>query len=165
MKKTFRDLGIREDILESIEKKGYQNPSPIQEQVIPVFLTWDKDIIGQAQTGTWKTASFWIPLLQLINTKQRATKAIILCPTRELAIQVSDEIASFSPDNKMSSLLLYWWNPIRDEIRELKNKPHLIIWTPGRVIDHLSKWRLHLEDLEYFVLDEADEMLNIGFRE
>ena len=165
MKKTFRDLGIREDILESIEKKGYQNPSPIQEQVIPVFLTWNKDIIGQAQTWTWKTASFWIPLLQLINTKQRATKAIILCPTRELAIQVSDEIASFSPDNKMSSLLLYWWNPIRDEIRGLKNKPHLIIWTPGRVIDHLNKWRLHLEDLEYFVLDEADEMLNIGFRE
>ncbi|RKW25187.1 DEAD/DEAH box helicase [Candidatus Gracilibacteria bacterium] len=163
--KTFRDLGIREDILEAIEKKGYQNPSPIQERVIPVFLTGDKDIIGQAQTGTGKTASFGIPLLQLIDSKAKTTKAIILCPTRELAIQVSDEINSFAPDNKISTLLLYGGNPIRDEIRELKNKPNIIIGTPGRVIDHLNKGRLHLEDLEYFVLDEADEMLNIGFRE
>lgn len=163
--KTFRDLGIREDILEVIEKKGYQNPSPIQERVIPVFLTGDKDIIWQAQTWTWKTASFGIPLLQLIDSKAKTTKAIILCPTRELAIQVSDEINSFSPDNKISTLLLYGGNPIRDEIRELKNKPNIIIWTPWRVIDHLNKWRLHLEDLEYFVLDEADEMLNIWFRE
>ena len=163
--KTFRDLGIREDILEAIEKKGYQNPSPIQERVIPVFLTGDKDIIWQAQTWTWKTASFGIPLLQLIDSKSKTTKAIILCPTRELAIQVSDEINSFAPDNKISTLLLYGGNPIRDEIRELKNKPNIIIWTPWRVIDHLNKWRLHLEDLEYFVLDEADEMLNIWFRE
>lgn len=163
--KTFRDLGIREDILEAIEKKGYQNPSPIQERVIPVFLTGDKDIIWQAQTWTWKTASFGIPLLQLIDSKAKTTKAIILCPTRELAIQVSDEINSFSPNNKISTLLLYGGNPIRDEIRELKNKPNIIIWTPWRVIDHLNKWRLHLEDLEYFVLDEADEMLNIWFRE
>lgn len=163
--KTFRDLGIREDILEAIEKKGYQNPSPIQERVIPVFLTGDKDIIWQAQTWTWKTASFGIPLLQLIDSKSKTTKAIILCPTRELAIQVSDEINSFAPDNKISTLLLYGGNPIRDEIRELKNKPNIIIWTPWRVIDHLDKWRLHLEDLEYFVLDEADEMLNIWFRE
>ena len=163
--KTFRDLGIREDILEAIEKKGYQNPSPIQERVIPVFLTGDKDIIWQAQTWTWKTASFGIPLLQLIDSKSKTTKAIILCPTRELAIQVSDEINSFVPDNKISTLLLYGGNPIRDEIRELKNKPNIIIWTPWRVIDHLNKWRLHLEDLEYFVLDEADEMLNIWFRE
>ena len=93
--KTFRDLGIREDILEAIEKKGYQNPSPIQERVIPVFLTGDKDIIWQAQTWTWKTASFGIPLLQLIDSKAKTTKAIILCPTRELAIQVSDEINSW----------------------------------------------------------------------
>ena len=163
--KTFRDLGIREDILEAIEKKGYQNPSPIQERVIPVFLTGDKDIIWQAQTWTWKTASFGIPLLQLIDSKAKTTKAIILCPTRELAIQVSDEINSFAPDNKISTLLLYGGNPIRDEIKELKNKPNIIIWTPWRVIDHLNKWRLHLEDLEYFVLDEADEMLNIWFRE
>lgn len=163
--KTFRDLGIREDILEAIEKKGYQNPSPIQERVIPVFLTGDKDIIWQAQTWTWKTASFGIPLLQLIDSKSKTTKAIILCPTRELAIQVSDEINSFAPDNKISTLLLYGGNPIRDEIRELKNKPNIIIWTPWRVIDHLNKWRFHLEDLEYFVLDEADEMLNIWFRE
>lgn len=163
--KTFRDLGIREDILEAIEKKGYQNPSPIQERVIPVFLTGDKDIIWQAQTWTWKTASFGIPLLQLIDSKAKTTKAIILCPTRELAIQVSDEINSFAPDNKISTLLLYGGNPIRDEIRELKNKPNIIIWTPWRVIDHLNKWRLYLEDLEYFVLDEADEMLNIWFRE
>ena len=163
--KTFRDLGIREDILEAIEKKGYQNPSPIQERVIPVFLTGDKDIIWQAQTWTWKTASFGIPLLQLIDSKSKTTKAIILCPTRELAIQVSDEINSFAPDNKISTLLLYGGNPIRDEIKELKNKPNIIIWTPWRVIDHLNKWRLHLEDLEYFVLDEADEMLNIWFRE
>lgn len=165
MKTTFKDLWIREDILEAIEKKGYEFPSPIQEKVIPVFLQWEKDIIGQAQTGTWKTASFGIPLLQLINPKAKTTKAIILCPTRELAIQVADEIHSFSPNNNISITLLYGWNPIRDEIRELKNNPQIIIWTPGRVIDHLNKGRLKLEELEYFVLDEADEMLNIGFRE
>ncbi len=163
--KTFRDLDIREDILEAIEKKGYEKPSPIQERVIPLFINSDKDIIWQAQTWTGKTAAFGIPLLQLIDPKSKGIKAIVLCPTRELAIQVADEINSFSPNKSLNTTLLYGWNPIRNEIRELKNNPQLVIWTPGRVIDHLKKGRLNLENLEYFVLDEADEMLNIGFRE
>ncbi len=163
--KTFRDLDIREDILEAIERKGYKEPSTIQERVIPLFINSDKDIIWQAQTWTGKTAAFGIPLLQLINPKSIGTKAIVLCPTRELAIQVADEIASFSPDKSLKTTLLYGGNPIRNEMRELKNNPQLVIWTPGRVIDHLKKGRLNLENLEYFVLDEADEMLNIGFRE
>lgn len=165
MKKTFADLGIREDILDMITKKGYVHPSPIQEQVIPTFLSTDIDIIGQAQTGTGKTAAFGIPLLSLMKEKADYTEAIILCPTRELAIQVSDEINSLMPNNNISSLLLYGGNPIRNEMRDLKRKPNLIIGTPGRVIDHLSKGRLDLSKVKYFVLDEADEMLNIGFRE
>ena len=122
MQKTFRDLWIREDILQALEKKWYEFPSPIQEKVIPAFLYWDKDLIWQAQTWTWKTAAFWVPLLQLIKPKTRETKAIILCPTRELAIQVSDEINSFSLKNDISTLLLYWGNSIRNEIKDLKNR-------------------------------------------
>lgn len=125
--KTFRDLGIREDILEAIEKKGYEKPSPIQERVIPLCIHSDKDIIGQAQTGTGKTAAFGIPLLQLLDGKSSGTKAIILCPTRELAIQVSDEINSFCLGNSIRTTLLYGGNPIRNEMRELKGNPTLVI--------------------------------------
>jgi len=162
---TFADLWLSKEILEAIEAKWYKKPSPIQAWVIPLLLNWDKDIVWQAQTGTGKTAAFGLPLLSRIDRKSKDIKWIILCPTRELAIQVATEIESFSPKNSLKIQLLYWGQPIRDEMRWLRNNPHLIVWTPGRVKDHLNKKRLDLSKIDYFVLDEADEMLNIGFRE
>lgn len=162
---TFKDLWLSQDTLEALEEKWYKKPSPIQERVIPLLLNWEKDIIWQAQTGTGKTASFGIPLVERINPKAKAIKAIVLCPTRELAIQVSEEIKTFSLKKSISSTTLYGWQSIRDEIRELKSNPSIVVWTPGRVKDHINKKRLNLDNIDYFVLDEADEMLNIGFRE
>ncbi len=160
---TFRDLWISDSLLKSIEAKGYKYPSPIQTWVIPLLLNWNKDIIWQAQTWTWKTASFAIPLIERLDKKSKDVKAIILTPTRELAIQVAEEIKSF--DSWFNITLLYGGRNIRDDIRELKSNPQIIVWTPWRVQDHLNKNRLDLSKIDYFILDEADEMLNIGFKE
>lgn len=161
----FSDLGLSENMLKAIEKKWYTHPSPIQAQVIPLLLNWKKDIIWQAQTWTWKTASFWIPILERITSDSRETKALILAPTRELAIQVAEEIKSFSNGN-INIVLLYGWQSITKEMRDLRNSPTIVVWTPWRVKDHLIKKKtLNIDSLEFFVLDEADEMLNIWFRE
>lgn len=160
---SFRDLGISDRVLAAIEAKWYKEPSPIQAWVIPLLLNGDKDIVGQAQTWTWKTASFAIPLIERLDSKSRNVQAIILAPTRELAIQVGKEIQSFSRDFKIT--LLYGGRSVRDDMRELKSGPQIIVWTPGRVQDHLNKRRLDLSKINYFILDEADEMLNIWFKE
>jgi len=162
---TFRDLGLSEKMLKSIEKKGYIYPSPVQAGVIPLLLNGDKDIIGQAQTGTGKTASFGIPLLERLDPKNPNIQAMILAPTRELAIQVANEIESFA-DSGVKIQLLYGGQNIRTELAGLKRAPQIVVGTPGRVKDHLIKKRtLNLDHINYFILDEADEMLNIGFKE
>ncbi len=164
-KTTFRDLGLSEKLLEAIEKKGYQYPSEIQAGVIPLLLNGDRDIVGQAQTGTGKTAAFGLPLLDRLNMDKSGVQAMILAPTRELAIQVANEIKSFA-DAQVKVTLLYGGQNIRDELMELKRGPHIVVGTPGRVKDHLiTKRTLNLSTIDYFILDEADEMLNIGFRE
>ena len=160
---SFKDLWLSEKMLESIEKKGYKTPTPIQAWVIPLLLSWNKDIIWQAQTWTGKTAGFSIPLIEKLDRKKREIQAIILTPTRELAIQIAEEIKSFWSVLKV--VLLYWWQNMFFEIRELKNLPSIIVWTPWRVKDHLLRKRLKLENIDYFILDEADEMLKIWFRE
>lgn len=162
---TFADLPLSKSILEGIEKKWYKNPSPIQEKVIPLLLKSDKDIIWQAQTGTGKTAAFSIPMLERIDPTSKSVQWLILCPTRELAIQVAEEFSSFLPWNKIKTALLYGGKSISQDIKDLKQNPLVVIWSPGRVKDHILKWRLKLDNLEYFVLDEADEMLNIWFRQ
>ncbi len=162
---TFRDLGLSEKLLSAIEKKWYIHPSDIQAGVIPLLLNGDNDIVGQAQTGTGKTAAFGLPLLDRLDISARWVQAMILAPTRELAIQVANEIKSFA-DPKVKITLLYGGQNIRDELRELKNWAHIVVGTPGRVKDHLiTKRTLDLSNIAYFILDEADEMLNIGFRE
>ena len=162
---TFADLGLSDKLLKAIEKKGYEYPSPIQAWVIPLLLKGDRDIIGQAQTGTGKTASFGLPLLDRLDEKKRGIQAIVMCPTRELAIQVAKEIESFTV-GRIKITLLYGGQNVRDEIRNLKNGTHIVVGTPGRIKDHLMRKKtLILDDLDYFILDEADEMLNIGFRE
>ena len=165
VKKTFWDLGISENMLEKIKSKWYEYPSDVQAGVIPLLLNGDKDIIGQAQTGTGKTASFGIPILERIDVKSNWIQAMILAPTRELAIQVAEEIRSFA-DRWVKIQLLYGGQNIREELMWLKRWPQIVVGTPGRVIDHLTKKKsLKLENIKYFVLDEADEMLNIGFKE
>lgn len=164
-KTTFRDLGLSEKLLQAIEKKGYEFPSPIQAGVIPLLLKGERNVLGQAQTGTGKTASFGLPLLDNLDMNKVGIQAMILAPTRELAIQVAEEIKSFA-DRDVKITLLYGGQNIRDEVRALKNGPHIVVGTPGRVTDHLTvKKTLKLADVDYFILDEADEMLNIGFRE
>ena len=162
---TFADLGLSEKMLTAITKKGYQYPSPVQAGVIPLLLNGDKDIIGQAQTGTGKTAAFGIPLLERLDKNDKNTQALILAPTRELAIQVAEEIKSFAVDN-VSIQLLYGGQNVRDELSGLRRGAQIVVGTPGRVKDHLIKRRtLKLDKMNYFILDEADEMLNIGFKE
>ncbi|QFR39463.1 DEAD/DEAH box helicase [Candidatus Gracilibacteria bacterium 28_42_T64] len=164
-KVKFSDLGLSDKMLKIIEKKGYEFPSPVQAGVIPLLLNGDKDIIGQAQTGTGKTAAFGIPVLERLDTNNKNIQAIILAPTRELAIQVAEELQSFA-DRDVKIQLLYGGQNIRTELSALKRGPQIVVGTPGRVKDHLIKRRtLDLDHINYFILDEADEMLNIGFKE
>lgn len=164
-KKTFSDLWISQTLLEKIQSKGYKNPSPIQEQVIPVLLHSNKNVIGQAQTWTWKTAAFAIPMIEKIIPWAKNIQWIVLCPTRELAIQVEKEMSSFVPTDYMKTTTLYGGQSIQKEIKELKSNPTIVVWTPWRIKDHLQRKRLDISHIQYFVLDEADEMLNIGFRQ
>lgn len=161
----FSDLGLSEKMLAKITAKGYEYPSAIQAGVIPLLLNGNKDIIGQAQTGTGKTAAFALPVLERIDTNSRDIQTLILAPTRELAIQVAEEIRSFA-DSAVKIQLLYWGQNIRDELSGLRAGPQIVVGTPGRVIDHLTKRKtLNIDKIKYFILDEADEMLNIGFKE
>lgn len=161
----FSDLGLSDRMLAKITAKGYEYPSAIQAWVIPLLLNGNKDIIGQAQTGTGKTAAFALPVLERLDTNSRDIQTLILTPTRELAIQVAEEIRSFA-DSSVKIQLLYWGQNIRDELSGLRSGPQIVVGTPGRVIDHLTKRKtLNIDKIKYFILDEADEMLNIGFKE
>jgi len=162
---SFADLWLSAAILKMVEKKGFTKPSAIQQGVIPLFLSTEKDIIGQAQTGTGKTAAFGLPLLDRIDKRKKHIQAIILTPTRELAIQVAEEIKSFSDAKSVNITLLYGGQNIWQELRNLRAGPQIVVWTPGRVQDHLRKRSLIIDKVDYFILDEADEMLNVWFRE
>lgn len=162
---TFESLWLSKRLLQAIEEKGYKNPSPIQAWVLPIALNTNKDIVWQAQTGSWKTAAFGLPILEKIDENIKAPQSLILCPTRELAIQVAEELKSFCKNTSIHIELLYGGQNIRSEMSALRAWPQIIVWTPGRVFDHLNKKRLILDDIKYFVLDEADEMLNVWFRE
>lgn len=165
-KTTFRDFWLADWLIETIEAKWYTHPTPIQEKVLPLLLDGDRDVIGQAQTGSWKTAAFALPILHRLEENNPNVQAIILAPTRELAIQVANEIKSFTKRWKTKVALLYGGQFISKEIRMLRERSQIVVGTPGRVKDHLINRRtLKLQDIKYFILDEADEMLNIGFRE
>ncbi|WP_073508122.1 DEAD/DEAH box helicase [Streptobacillus notomytis] len=161
---NFKDYNLSNEMLEALEKKGFVSPSEIQALVIPELLKEETHLIGQAQTGTGKTAAFSIPILEnIIPTKK--VKALILAPTRELANQVSDEIYSLKGKKDVKVLAVYGGASIENQIRNLKKGVDIVVGTPGRVIDMINKGALKLNELEYFVLDEADEMLNMGFIE
>jgi ATP-dependent RNA helicase DeaD len=161
----FDELELNPSIIRAIEEMGFEQMSPIQAQAIPSILQ-GKDIVGQAQTGTGKTAAFGIPLLQKINPKERHLQAIVLCPTRELAIQVAEEIRKLANFMHAIKILpVYGGQEISKQIRSLKSGVQIIIGTPGRVMDHMRRKTIKFDQVNTIILDEADEMLNMGFRE
>ena len=161
----FSDLGISEEILRAVEEMGYTQPSPIQLQAIP-FVLQGRDLIGQAQTGTGKTAAFAIPIIDLVDAEFNKPQAIILCPTRELAVQVEGEFQKLAKyHKKINSVAIYGGESIDRQIRVLKKGVQIVVGTPGRVQDHINRGTLRLEDAGIIVLDEADEMLDMGFRD
>ena len=159
----FRALGLSDDILDALEKKGYEVPTPIQQQTIPLLLNGDLDIVGQAQTGTGKTAAFGLPILERFDPNQKSVQALVLAPTRELAIQTAEEIKSFKGSKRIWITTVYGGSPIGAQMRELEKGTHVVVGTPGRVIDLIERKKLILDEVKYVVLDEADEMLNMGF--
>jgi ATP-dependent RNA helicase DeaD len=161
---TFQEMGISEPIKRAITDMGFEEASPIQEKAIPIALM-GKDIIGQAQTGTGKTAAFAIPILEKVDTSKKYVQAIAIAPTRELAIQVSEEINRLSKYMGITSLPIYGGQSIDRQIKALKKGPHIITGTPGRLLDHIKRKTLKLDRISMVVLDEADEMLDMGFLE
>ncbi len=161
----YEDAGIDGRILRAVKELGFEHMTPIQEQAIPLFMT-GRDIIGQAQTGTGKTAAFGIPILQKINPENRSLQAVILCPTRELAMQAADELRKFAKYmNGIKVLPVYGGQEIYKQIKNLKAGVQIVVGTPGRVMDHMRRHTLKMDQVHTVVLDEADEMLNMGFRE
>ncbi|QIB26830.1 DEAD/DEAH box helicase [Caloranaerobacter azorensis] len=161
----FKDLMLSNEILKAIEDMGFEEPSPIQARAIPILME-GKDVIGQAQTGTGKTAAFGIPVLEMINPENKKLQALILCPTRELAIQVSEELRRLSKyKNNIKILPIYGGQPIERQIKALKKGIHIIVGTPGRVMDHMRRNTLNMDNINIAILDEADEMLDMGFRD
>jgi ATP-dependent RNA helicase DeaD len=162
--KTFADLGLIQPIVDAITALGYEAPTPIQEQTIGLMLA-GHDVIGQAQTGTGKTAAFSLPLLQQLNPKKRETQALILTPTRELAIQVAEAIFKYSKHIGITVVPVYGGVGYNKQIEKLQGGVHVVVGTPGRVMDHIRRDVFRLDSIKHIVLDEADEMLNMGFLE
>ncbi len=163
---TFQELGINENILKAITRLGFVKSTPIQEQSIPVLIKGNTDYIGLAQTGTGKTAAFGLPLIDTIDVTKNHTQALILCPTRELCLQITKELQSYAVYvDGIKIVPVYGGVDISKQIRSLKRGAHIIVGTPGRLLDHIRRNTLSLKTLQVVVLDEADEMLNMGFQE
>jgi ATP-dependent RNA helicase DeaD len=164
-KPTFESLGLSDIMLDALEMAAYEYPTPIQAGLIPLALK-EIDVVGQARTGTGKTASFAIPILEKLQLKQdiHHPQALIMVPTRELAVQVKDEIVKLSEGRRVHCVAVYGGKPIRQQIEKLRRGAHIIVGTPGRVLDHLARGTVDFSRLSFVVLDEADRMLDIGFR-
>lgn len=161
---TFQELPLRESLLKAITERGYVEPTEIQQQAIPALATTDTDFVGQAQTGTGKTAAFVLPLLNKIDSSQRDVQALILTPTRELANQINDEIKKFSTYEKIKTIPVYGGVSLEGQVRGLRrDRPQIVVGTPGRVLDLIERGVLILDHAKFAVLDEADEMLDMGF--
>ena len=163
--KTFEELSLSDVMMQSLQNAGYQKPTQIQAGLIPLAMQ-GIDVVGQARTGTGKTAAFVIPILERLKSRREASgpQALILTPTRELAVQVRDEAAKLAYGRKVHCVAVYGGQPIRGQIEKLERGAHVIVGTPGRILDHMSRGTLRWDDLWCAVLDEADRMLDIGFR-
>jgi len=162
--KSFKDFELSDDILKAIELLGYTEPTKVQQKVIPEALA-GKDIIVKSQTGSGKTAAFAIPVCQLVSWDIDRPQALVLTPTRELAMQVKEDFFNIGRLKRIKASAIYGKAPFYNQKNELRHKTHVVVGTPGRVIDHLEKGTLDISQVKYLVLDEADEMLNMGFVE
>lgn len=162
----FLELGIRHEVVNAITEIGFEKPSPIQEKAIPVLLTGNDDFVGLAQTGTGKTAAFGLPLLELIDFSQKHPQALVLCPTRELCLQIAKDIEKFAKfiDN-VNVVAVYGGANISDQLRQIRRGVQIVVATPGRMLDIIGRNAIDFSNVKYVVLDEADEMLNMGFQE
>ena len=160
--KNFGEIELSRKVLQALREMGFEEPSPIQAQTIPLTLE-GHDVIGQAQTGTGKTAAFGIPTVEKITEKIHKVQALILTPTRELAIQTAEELNKIGKFKRVRTLPIYGGQAIDRQIRALKRGVHIVVGTPGRLLDHLNRGTLELETVHTLVLDEADEMLDMGF--
>ncbi|KJS03430.1 MAG: DEAD/DEAH box helicase [Peptococcaceae bacterium BRH_c4a] len=161
---TFNDFGLTEPVIRALNEMGFEEATPIQEKAIPVALQ-GQDLIGQAHTGTGKTAAFGIPLVEFMKADWDQIQGVVLAPTRELAVQVAEEINRIGQYKGIRSLPIYGGQDMSRQIRALKNRPHIIVGTPGRFMDHMRRRTIRLNQVGMVVLDEADEMLNMGFKE
>jgi len=162
----FSQLGIRHDIVNAITELGFENPTPIQEQAIPTLLTGSSDFVGLAQTGTGKTAAFGLPLLELLDFSKNVPQALVLCPTRELCLQIANDIKKFSKNiADVHIVAVYGGASISDQLRQIRRGVQIVVATPGRMLDIIGRKAIDFSNVRYVVLDEADEMLNMGFQE
>lgn len=161
---TFQELGLSEPIMKALSDMGFEEPTPIQEATITIAIQ-GKDLIGQAQTGTGKTAAFGIPMIEHIQAVSGKIQGIVLTPTRELAIQVAEELNKIGQNKRVNTLPIYGGQDIGRQMRALQKRPHIIVATPGRLMDHMRRKTVVLDGINTLVLDEADEMLNMGFLE
>ena len=159
---SFRDMGLSPEIVDALDGLGFEKPFPIQEKVIPVLWS-GSDVIGQAHTGTGKTAAFGLPILEIVDATKPVVQALIVVPTRELAVQVEKDINSYAKHTSKRALALYGGQPIYAQLDAMMDHPQIIVGTPGRLLDHLESGSLKLDDVSCVVLDEADRMLDMGF--
>ncbi len=163
---TFQELGLRQELLDAVAELGFVNPMPVQEQVIPYMLTHENDLVALAQTGTGKTAAFGLPILNMVNAEQRKIQSLVLAPTRELCIQISNDIKNFASKMRGVKVVpVYGGESIVVQYRQLDVQPQVLVATPGRLIDLINRGKVDLSEVRFLVLDEADEMLNMGFQE
>ena len=162
----FKDLGLSKNILKAVTKLGFETPSEIQEKAIPILAEGKEDFVGLAQTGTGKTAAYGLPLIQHINFEENHTQGLVICPTRELCMQITKDLESFSTYQKNPNITaVYGGASISDQIRKLKKGAHIVVATPGRLLDLIERKAVKLKSVSRLILDEADEMLNMGFKE
>ena len=161
----FRNLGLSEVMIKTLEGKGFTEPTPIQRAVIPYLLNEDRDVVAQAETGTGKTAAFGIPIIERLDTRDKEVKALVLVPTRELAMQVAEEINSLKGSRNIKVLPVYGGQGYTHQLKSLKQGVDIVVGTPGRLLDHLKRGTLTLDGISFLVLDEADQMLDMGFIE
>ncbi|MGH1026285.1 ATP-dependent RNA helicase DbpA, partial [Bacillus paranthracis] len=161
-KKGFFEYKLSKEIVRALTGLGYDHPTEVQGEVIPVALQ-KKDLVVKSQTGSGKTASFGIPLCEMVEWEENKPQALVLTPTRELAVQVKEDITNIGRFKRIKAAAIYGKSPFARQKLELKQKTHIVVGTPGRVLDHIEKGTLSLERLKYLVIDEADEMLNMGF--
>jgi len=162
---TFEELGLKSEVLQSLENMGFVTPTPIQEKAIPHLLKEESDFVGLAQTGTGKTAAFGLPLVSKVDDKTKTPQGLVICPTRELCIQITKDLQNYSKNLNINVVPVYGGTDIRRQISEIKRGAAIVVATPGRLVDLTKRKAIVLEDIEWVILDEADEMLNMGFKE